>query len=98
MNLTKTRTGQTFASELMPAARPHGYEIKYSRLHQLLSVRSWSIAHSPALWFRQNTTAGSGTSEVEINRRLYTDEQSVERLPSFDKISQAISEMLAAAA
>ena len=97
MNLTKTRTGQTFASELMPAARPHGHEIKYSRLHQLLSVRSWSIAHSPALWFRQNTTAGSGTSEVEINRRLYTDEQSVERLPSFDKIAQAISEMLAAA-
>jgi hypothetical protein len=34
---------------------------------------------------------------IEVNRRLYMDEETGERLPSFGAIRQAISEMLAAA-
>ena len=35
---------------------------------------------------------------IEINRRLYMDEQTGERLPSFDQVRNAVSGMLAVVA
>jgi hypothetical protein len=35
---------------------------------------------------------------IETNRRLYMDEETGERRPSFGEVKQAISEMLAVAA
>jgi hypothetical protein len=32
---------------------------------------------------------------IEVNRRLYMDEETGERLPSFGEVGRAVSEMLA---
>ncbi|MEZ2144783.1 N-formylglutamate amidohydrolase [Bradyrhizobium sp. DN5] len=71
--------------ELVAAASAAGFSV--------LIDRPFAGALVPAKYYRREPTVRAVM--VEINRRLYMDEQTGERLPNFGEIRQAVSEMLA---
>jgi N-formylglutamate amidohydrolase len=58
----------------------------------VLVDRPFSGALVPAKYYRREPRVQAVM--IEINRRLYMDEQTGERLPNFGEIRQTVSEML----
>jgi N-formylglutamate deformylase len=73
--------------ELVAAAAARGFSV--------LVDRPFAGALVPARHYRREPKVQA--IMIEINRRLYMDEATGERLPSFGEVKQAISEMLAVA-